>query len=166
MQHLTVDDRDHVSVSTLGARTRTDWRTSAVLSLAIFLALLVIARLTGLALADRLAPGEAVTLVNMLALTVLVWPVAGLALRCLAARRGRQCWGALLYPPAVVAFMVVSFGKPVALPELPAALELAPTVLIAVITAWLAQALGTVLARPAAPAGALDLEQTGTPASG
>ena len=166
MQHLTVGERNRVSMGSAGARICGDWRSGALLSLAIFLALLVIARLTGLALADRLAPAEAMTLVNMLALTLLIWPVSGLALRYLAARKGRRCWGALLYPLAVLAFMVVSFGKPVALPDLPAALELVPTVLIAIIAAWLAQALGTALARPAVPTGALDLGQAGTPASG
>lgn len=78
-----------------------------------------------------------VVIINVLALTLLVWPTMALTVKGLHARRKWCCWGAAMHAIAVFALMEAYFGKPFGLASGSTLANLMPTILFMGLSAWL-----------------------------
>ncbi len=78
-----------------------------------------------------------VAALNIIALTLLFWPGIGVTLRRLDARQDRAWWGLAVYAFAVFAFMITFYDKPFAIGATPSFVNLLPTILYVILSAWL-----------------------------
>ncbi len=113
------------------------WLWVVALTLANTAFLGITSAAAGLSLDSYIAGAREVVFLNMLALTLLFWPALALTLRRLHERQNWAWWGLAIHALAVLAFMMVYFGKPFALPEFATTIRLLPTVLFLVVAAWL-----------------------------
>ena len=78
-----------------------------------------------------------VVIINVLALTLLVWPTMAMTVRGLYARRKWCCWGAAMHATAVFMVMEAYFGKPFGLASESTIANLMPTLMFMGLSAWL-----------------------------
>lgn len=93
--------------------------------------------IAGLSVSSFTTGAREVVLINVMALTLLVWPTMALTVRGLYARRNWCCWGAATHAAAVFILMEAYFGKPFGLASESTIANLIPTVLFMGLSAWL-----------------------------
>jgi len=86
---------------------------------------------------DFLNGSREVVMINMVALTVLVWPGVSVAVASMMTGRNHALWVVALYPLAILVFMATFFGKPFAVAPAGGILKLAPTACFVAMSAWL-----------------------------
>ncbi|MEL7544554.1 MAG: hypothetical protein AAGJ70_12345 [Pseudomonadota bacterium] len=113
------------------------WAMLGALTAVNTIALGATGAVAGLSVEAFTSGAREVAIINVLALTLLVWPTLTLTVRGFAARRRWCFWGALLHAVGVFAVMEVYFGKPFGLASGSAIANLVPTLLFLSLAAWL-----------------------------
>jgi len=113
------------------------WIAVAILTLANTIALGITSAAAGLSLNSFIEGSREVVFLNMIALTVLLWPAIAVAVRGLRERHDRAWIGVGLHTVTVFVFMFAYFGKPFDVPGLTGSFKALPTVLFMVVAAWL-----------------------------
>ena len=126
-----------------GLATLPYWAAVAVVSLANVALLSIGCGCAGLSFEAFLEGRREVAFLNMIALTVLLWPGVAVAVSGLTRGERFGWWGVALYPLAVLTFMAAFFGKPFSLDVLAGFSRLLPTVLFLLMAAWLIVEIGT-----------------------
>ncbi|MEO0618488.1 MAG: hypothetical protein AAFZ01_04335 [Pseudomonadota bacterium] len=130
--------RAHVTLKRVARMfNRRYWATLGALTMANIVALGATGAMAGLSVDAFTSGAREVVIINVLALTLLVWPTLALTVRGLAARRRWCFWGALLHTVGVFAVMEVYFGKPFGLASGSAIANVVPTLLFLSLAAWL-----------------------------
>ncbi|MEL6287563.1 MAG: hypothetical protein AAFQ42_05875 [Pseudomonadota bacterium] len=112
------------------------WSTFALLFVVNTLVLGMSGALAGLSLDAITTGAREVVVINVLAMTLLIWPILSLTVRGLAARRS-WCLGlAGVHALGMFALMEIYFGKPLGLASASPAANVLPTLLFIGLTSW------------------------------
>ncbi len=93
--------------------------------------------IAGLSVDSFTSGAREVVIINVMALTLLVWPTMALTVKGLYARRKWCCWGAAMHAVSVFVLMEAYFGKPFGLASESVVANLMPTILFMGLSAWL-----------------------------
>lgn len=124
------------------AIARNYWGAIASLALTLTAGAALAGSLLGFSFADLALRSAAVVLAHIAALVVLLWPSVWVALRRLHDRQTPGWLCAVVYVATVFVFMLAYFGLPIELDAVPASLTAAPSLLLAIVAAWLIVELG------------------------
>jgi len=121
----------------VGGLARRYWMAVAALTVVNTMLLGATSAVAGLSVVSFTSGTREVVIINVLALTLLVWPTMSLLVKGLYARRKWAWWGAAMHAVSVFAVMEAYFGKPFGLASDSVIANLLPTVLFMGLTAWL-----------------------------
>ncbi len=113
------------------------WTAVAALTVLNSLILGATSAIAGLSVEAFTSGAREVVMINVFALTLLVWPTMSLMMKGLHSRRKWCCWGAVTHGLAVFVLMEAYFGKPFGLASGSVIANLAPTMMFMGLSAWL-----------------------------